>query len=909
MNKLSLIKKFLSYFWQPALRLITEAKWRKKIATNKNYWLENFLKMNEDEKYKAGLFFTPNGCYWKDVEVGEDYDIKKDKAKCGFHCLRVDIDTWISQSELEERIKATGSVPTFIVKTWRWWHLYFMFDFELKDEKIWRKLEDKLNSLFNGDKSNIHIAKLLRVPYSYYWKSGKKLVELYYYDTNDEKLKKIEKEKDFENIDDVLFRSESAVYQSYKMLEEEEKAIKEVEKNVRKDTRILNKIDEINKLKIWDVINKLYQWKYFHEYKWKKYLFKLWKRIGSSADVIEIVDEDGTIYTPDGYRLNFHENYVNNFSDTYHPIEERPRWPVVAFLYYYFNKNWNKVFDFLKKEFWIEVEWYWGDWLKYESTSSDDMLIFKDDGIYLFTTKPDGSVVEQKLFTGRWIINEYTEIYEKKMWAIIGWDKIRYYVAKKLDESGNIVKEVLFKYEATATDFNKKYGKFEFRILKPAFLNHFFNILDENLDKFSKIEVIQESGIYKDLGIVAVPNEVIYEQNRQDVVIKIDILEDDIKEYKWGLNQTQVSIEEAFEQYQKLWTEEVAVTSFLQFLVLTWLNFWDNNEFIKIKSGLGIFNKSSAWKTTMVQILKSLMWRPLRWRMTTARTTPQSMKEFLSDPSVAVIEEYGADMNPLVEDVIKDALNMFSSWRWFANENIKWKLNANLILLWQYTPKDEAVQNRLVTIYLTHADKKWTPELLNSIMKLNIKDDVYQRYFNFEIEGDILEIYDEVKKVFKWTLINEDRLAETSVRAVYLGIKWLNWDFNYIVDKFRKIFSRVYVQDKQTEGSERVLSIKDYLYWLLMKKKAIMNAVQYRNWVLYEIWLEGNEARKESYKLLDLKEAGFNIYIGNNIGLTYFVPDENRTTEQAAIGIIFDDLKQVVNYKTIFKEEEDYLNL
>jgi len=189
MGKINLLKKFLSYFGEPAVRLIPEKKDLWKSATNIKIKIEDVLKTNE-KWYWA--FFTPNGNYWKWLKEWEKYNVKKENWKW-WNALFVDLDF---NDELKENVEEQKKFildkldlyklqPHFLVKTWRWWHVYFLLDEDAKwlENKVYEKiLEFLADEVFKPywDNSNLHIAKLMRLPYTYWWKKGQKLVELYY---------------------------------------------------------------------------------------------------------------------------------------------------------------------------------------------------------------------------------------------------------------------------------------------------------------------------------------------------------------------------------------------------------------------------------------------------------------------------------------------------------------------------------------------------------------------------------------------------------------------------------------------------------------------------------------------------------------------------------------------------------
>lgn len=914
-KKLEIIKKFLGYFWTPAFRLITEGKGEKKTASNVKLPLSSFLQTNWDTKHKAWLFFTPNWNYW-DIAEWEKYNITKSNWKW-LHSIFVDLDVvkkWWDIDEAWEVINQTISSynipPSYVVKSWWWWHLYWVFQTDLYKE-LWidwfEKIQKFLANLFPyGDDSNVwHIAKLMRLPLTYHWKDWKKEVKLYRYTEN----------RTLEEVTTVEQASPIFTYKwkHIKSLLDNIKEERKIEKaNTEYANRVPTFIEEVKNIKISDILPKL---DYIY-YNWRTYKFQLWQQVSPWTYMIDIVDKNWSIYHTDGYRYNATENYVNNFSLEYHPIDERPRGWTIPFLYYYFRRNWDEVDKFLKEHFWI--------WIKpkldvgdQEFKYGDNTVIFRKDWINMYSYKPDGEIKIQKIADWNWRVVEYTEYPQFKLWWIItDWTLsdeaklIRYYTLKNLDTDV----KVNIHYTEDRKSFNRKFWAYWIRLNATWDPNLLFNVLDANIDKIRYIETIWRTWYYKDKWIVVVPNIIVYSKpnvNKDNYSIFID-WDNDISKQKtdYLLDQEDITMEEWFEMFKHLYSEHFSVIWFLQFVWLFWFNIWDELDTIKIYSWLWVFWKSRTWKSTFVEILKWLMWLEFDFKLLDASswyTRPQGIKKTATDYFPLTIEEFTkAPAN--IEEIIRWIMNHTKWERWNGSTNIKWEAKAWLILLWEDTPAWDSVLNRMTIISLRPEDRKSNAEELNRIKKFNMSKDVYKKFLELEITNkDVVEMLEWIKKNAKKKKVNTDdysRFAETFVKVFIIWEKMLWLDREYILEQAALTQKNILIFKDENE----TITIKDFLYWALQKWYGAISEVEYNNWVLWEISVPKEYWWRKRHVLADLKRLWFNIHWWTDIiFLNYFIPNTNLTKRDMLFKMIFEEArirnKKQYSYSTI---EEEY---
>ena len=898
-NKLEIINIFMEYFWKPAYRTITESEWDKKVASNTKLPLSSFLKANEDTTHKAWLFFTPNWNYG-DIADGEKYNVTKTKGQ-GLHCLFVDLDVtkewWDidkSWEQINQTIKDYDIPPSYILKSWWWWHLYWLFQTDLFKE-LWTtdfdKLQKFLASLFPyGDESNVgQIAKLMRVPLSNHWKHWKKLVELYKY-TAKKELEKIETEEQARPI--FLYKWEH-IKSLLDNIKEDYKA-----KKINREyaDRLPSFVETVKKIKVKDILHKLD----YIEYKWNTYKFKLWYQTAPWTYAIDIVDKNGTIKYTDWYRYNEAENYVNNFSLDYHPIDERPRWWTIPFLYFYLRRNWDTVDEFLIKNFWV--------WIKPKIDVNEqkleywkDSVVFWKEWIVMYSYKPDWEIKIDKLADGNWRVIEYTEYPEFKLWWVItDWtlsedeQLIRYYTLQNLDTDVKIN----IHYTEDRKSFNRKFWAKWLRLNIKWDPNIVFNVLDSNIDKLKKVETIWKTWYYNEQWIVAIPNEIVYHKKWvkiDDYSIYID-WDNNVSSQKsdYLLEQKQISINEGFEMFKTMYSEHFAVIWFLQFIWLFWFNIWNDLQTIKIYSWLWVFWKSKTWKSTFVEILKWLMWLEFDFKLLDASswyTKPQGIKKTATDYFPLTIEEFTkapAD----IEEIIRWIMNHTKWERWNGSTNIKWEAKAWLIILWEDTPSWDSVLNRMTTISLRPQDRKSTQEKINEIKSYRITNDVYKLFLETKITNkDIIEMLKRIKNKATELKINTDdysRFAETFVKVFIVWEKLLWLDKDYIIKQAALTQKNILIFKDENE----TVTIKDFIYGSLQKGYWAISEVEYNNGKLWELSVPKEYGARKRHVLADLKEMWFSItWWTDIIFLNYFVPNSKLEKQQVVFKMIFEEAK------------------
>ena len=188
MENLELIKKWLNLFWDSAVFILNK-EWNiltrnTPINIKKYFSLENAVSFNNSLPYQ--LAFSPNGNLWKVNVVGQDVLHSKENAEDYVAALVIDLDMDKSSygnkqdylNYIIKKIESSRIKISYLVETGRWFHAY-IFIREQDRYVVWKMLkgnkfkllECELAKMFDGwDKSSHSIVKLMRLPFSHYWK-------------------------------------------------------------------------------------------------------------------------------------------------------------------------------------------------------------------------------------------------------------------------------------------------------------------------------------------------------------------------------------------------------------------------------------------------------------------------------------------------------------------------------------------------------------------------------------------------------------------------------------------------------------------------------------------------------------------------------------------------------------------
>lgn len=736
---------FLSLFWNPLVKMLEDVKWIKKNKKDKfcrwNYNpIDVVLEVNKTQTY--WLFFTPNGNYW---------DLSKIwfKAECQaakpwhqplWNCLFADIDlnnkknptNLPSKIELWKEIVDTINnykiPPSFVVETPWWFHLYWMIHPEDRQivqatlgSDIVKILKHITNLFLWWDDSALAVNKVMRMPFSNHRKTKEPLpVVLNKYNKETWELTPMTSKED---LDDIFYLRVNHL-NTYLEYVKDEKKINSIW-TTQKQFYSAEAYNTANSIPFPKLLEKLS--KFPKLYKGKKYIFWI-------VDTSLTVSINWITELTWWYKRRRDQNYINCFSDSNHPIDERPRWDVMSFLYHYFSKDSAKVKSFLKNEFLIDV-----DDVPLEA-ETEEVVITKHDYSIIFTSR---RVMLKNIV--QWKNAQYERLVDlfKQPLTILGKWKTRmtYNLAETEDLNDVFLCEswwekFFLRRHVSKKDFNTK-NNVLFFYWEDNDLWMFYEALvySENIQS---LDILSQSGIYDDC--VYVWGNIVYWETDKFL---LPAFEFDMA-FK---SKEQVTIKDFIDWLCEIVDDYIAVPAVLQSIVLWWMNARGEKT---VYPGMLLTWWTWSWKTVLSFMLKSML-----WYNNTARTyslgslSPQPLKQYATDNSILFLEEITSNIQERCEEILRNVLNHNKGWRWTnTGTNVFYDFRSPIFALGERTFKDESINNRFLTLVMSSTQHKWDDEKIQAMQTVTCTDDIYSKYFDVKEElNDKYEEYaDRLKK-------------------------------------------------------------------------------------------------------------------------------------------------------------------
>lgn len=724
------MSQFLSLFWTPFVWLLEtkECPSQKKVKINQYRTLAELVKINTETTY--GLHFTPNGNLGRWLNAG-DYvqwmrvEIRAEEPP---HCFFVEIDVkthslW-TKEEVFKHIMSVSTkhncTPSLIVETPWWYHLYWLLSDEAKTVATFSGIDmitSLLIDLYEADKNNAFSkSKYMRVPRSYHWKTWSPILT-----TVHQVINGVWKE-DFQP--DVVKKISKKAYQNaVKYAEEARRVSRIIEKNTKKfASDVLGGLKWINMA---DLINNHLN-KIPLKYQWNEYTF--------------YVDAYGNISVnnkkTDWYKMNKKANYINCFTDIFHPIEERPRWNIMSFLYYYFDKDFVRVNHFLKDHYGISLLSKQENEMERE-IERIDML----DYSVIFTNK--------RVSINKIVVNssgdsaQHNEIVIRKEVKILGKAKITMwerYLTSDVTKDVYVVetewnkRHFIFRLN-TVKEFNKKHDGAFFWYGTDKDLGLFFEALDNG--NYKEYRVVENNGYYySNLYLGWVP----FKDEDPDILNNIYTGDKDMIDF--GIWR-QKSIREYYQLMCKVFKPDVSLPALLWAIACSGMNIRPKND---IYPAVFISAKTWTWKSTLLNALRSCLWYKWSSRLYNyGMLTPQPTKEQATDNSIFWLEEVTGRSNPWVEQVLRGIINREAWARWALWWTLYYNTCSPLFCVWERMAWWESINNRFIMVNLGMKDRAegTTLEDIDNLTKYSITDEVYKKYI------DILDKWEEWQEILK----------------------------------------------------------------------------------------------------------------------------------------------------------------
>ena len=692
-------EEFLSHFPWYWWKIFPDQHAKNSISTpNKNRTLEECLELNS--QYPSSLYFTPNGRFadtnqiWSMCSINPSKSCKEEWVYAyvlDFNMIKFPDK---NMETLLEYIKALLSnrliiERRYIVKTRKWYHVYFIIDHEDRQaafDSYWYnqlKIVKHMADMLWADctsKVTENVWALFRIPYSVYWHLA---------------------EKDYVSI--VAFQDKYVT---------------------------LSQIDDL--------------WNYLQQYEWMKkaekraFQWSNWAKYRefSNKPISHIAKKLQDLWYFKWIDLTY--SSVNSvvckiWSDLY----KNPAWRPYELVRC--ANHWDDVATrtMLNTHFWIKelqakdwsgnivkvIEWNWYvisffemsvQLKKFEANSKWDLVektkvIFRNNIQVIWRWKTTSS----------------------KMWES-DWERQIFILY--MDDQERIIENLTSK-----KDFNKRYPRLFF-YWDDNDLWLFFHWLN-SCEDIDEINVYERSWYYGDVCILWDRCVVWYLW--QDKILLWD------NEFDLALDTIQISAAEYLEKFTECYVEEFSIPVFLSALALAWMNLWD---MLEVNPAMLLAWKTWCWKSTVSALLKRMLWyAPTVREMALPWITPQPLKQTASDNAILFLEELTNRVWPWTEELLRNIVNRDKAARGWLDWNTWWRFRSPLRVNWERTFKDESLNNRFCSFIMSPAYwKEWASPKINELQKYTAYNDIYNTYINSkEVLADLVIEYKN-KLLDKW---------------------------------------------------------------------------------------------------------------------------------------------------------------
>ena len=872
-KKITLIKKFLSEFWDPLVVLMKEPK--VVIDTKVKFWMVEELEMQVDknDNIPSGLFFSHNGNHmshnqkWKHVKFWA-----ADAVAPFFNCFYIDIDAPKDVSDIGDWktnyldviykvINSYKIIPTHVVESKNWYHLYRVIKKEDRKE-LWKTINKKwffavneyLREMFWWDPNARwwqSLWSVARLPYSMHWKSW----EPYELSIIDRPWKPL-------TIAQVM-HAEKYV--------EDNKIIKKNEGTYYKSRwgSVFDSINKISLLKIIEAINK-------NPRRWRKFFVK-------SNGSIDIEMSWAEIIHTDGYKYNKEANYINCFSSVYHPISQRPRgWPY-SFVYHYFIENHLVTQKFFKDNFDVSIDsgFYEQEEIIYGTINQAEYDVeFANTGVFMI---PKGAAV--KNLVRSYLFRDQMEI----VW--IGNTKKRAggLVENEFDEKVIIVKinnqepEIL-RIMPSKTTFNNKYARNCFFYWSDNQLGMFFNSI-QKAGYFKDLSIYDQNGWYNDCVILWW--NIIYKKNTFSEESQI-VIEN---QHRIIEGNTTMTPNKYLKKLSCIIDKSIVVPAFLQSLALAWMNIRDDQI---IYPGLLLTGKTWSGKSTLSDLIKQYLWYDMNARAYwLPALTAQPLSIYASDPEVLFLDELTEEVSIKAEELLRNIINRDRGWRWLGNGNAFYDYKAPLFITWERVFREESLNNRFVII---NVQKKfqitWGRDNIRELHWLSWVDHIYKTYE--DSRSELKPLYEKYSNMLSWRY--ESRHAD--VRAyifVMRDIFEIEATDEELIKYMNNSLSLLWF-DKTVE-TDSLYDLSVFLIRGIHQKKIIYSVISQRgdetHWFIFsdDSFVETNRT-KIRYMVSDINETLWEELISIN---NYDIKIKNNWNK--IVDSVMDNIQSVVGSK------------
>lgn len=672
-------EEFLSHFPGYRWKIFPDQRIKWKItAPNINRTFDEVLELNRQNA--SSLYFTPNGRFADSNSVWSQCSLQAQKSSkdCWMNAYVLDfnlikfpdktMDTLLEYivNLLAERIIIKWR---YIVKTQKWYHVYFILNHEQRDviftaywywqldivkhmaEMLWADASTKVTN---------NIWALFRVPYSMYW------------DLTEAKYVEIVKfQNEYVNVEEV--DALRTYIQQYDNMSKAEK--------------------------------RAFQWS-----NWAKY------RNFSNTDIKTVVSKINSLHwwVIKDPKYSDRNSLINRIWDN---LYEHPMWR--PYQVAWCVNHWDEVAtrDMLHKDFWIKElrakDWSWNiikviEWNGYVISFFETSVQLKS-----FEANNKWDIVEKTktIFRNNIEVRWKWTTNSTKMWE---WDSEKKIYIFMVNWEEKIVQQIPNKRA-----FNQQYPELFF-YGDDNDLWLFFHGLN-NCEEIDVINIYERSWYYDDICILwdrcivwfLWDNKVMLGTN------EFDLCNDAL----------QISASEYLERFKECYLDEFSIPVFLSALALAGMNLWN---MLEVNPAMLIAGKTGCWKSTVAALLKRMLgyWPTVR-EMALPGITPQPLKQTASDNAILFLEELTNRVGPTTEELLRNIVNRDKAARGWLEWNTWWAFRSPLWVNWERTFKDESLNNRFCSFIMSPAYwREWATSKINELQKYTAYLDIYNTYIN-----------------------------------------------------------------------------------------------------------------------------------------------------------------------------------
>lgn len=818
---LSKAQAFLSHFTDPVLKMLPVDGISKIKDIHVLRSLEETLALNNE--YPSWVYFTPNWRFWSANKIWDKVTFSKEASSDEtVSALVVDRDVKDFDGMTMDKLfwfikKQTDTMrvqPTYIVKSWGWYHWYRILKPEIREEVRIKygakvlKIASELSKQLGWDKNakvSTNISAIIRLPYSYNWKTWKKvLVEI---------VQETWVLVDMHTID-----------KSMEYIERTEKFIKWIPTKVVDEVRLTTEQVEASKIEMPVILQRLEA--YPREIDWHKQILKIvW-------DHVVIEQDDWKVIRRNSYRYNRSGNYINCFYEW--DMDKAPVWNWYWFLYHYFCWDRQKVNDFLQKEFWIKSFTTQKAWWLWELTE------MYEDYWYRIMFYEWGVVLSKEKTTPKWDSYETTSVIFRNNIKVLGkWYTTASVIWEK-DASRAYVfevdwEEMIVVPRPAKRDHNKMYVSKLFFYWEDNDLWLFFEALNRS-DKIPEIPIYENSWYY-DNKVILWWNLMIWELWSSRILAR--------QEFRVIEDAKEITAKEFLKLYLEIYKEEVAIPTFLQAIALGWMNL---REWFNTYPALLISGRTGSGKSAMANMLKSMLgYAETSRTMSLPGITPQPLKQAASDFSVLFLEELTQKVWESTEELVRNIVNRDTAARWYSEQNVEFSLRSPILIVWERAFKDESLNNRFLIV--ASGRKQWQSESkdkINLLRNCTAYKDIYGTFLKHSDEVSEMAKGYANKLAQKWL---DSRNADTySFIFVVNDIFEFWFSFDYLFWFVNKWLLKTWLKWEAEESCREALS-NTIVRWILSRQASLSmkdwEDMDWEKYVLYEfMYLEESMYQK-----------------------------------------------------------------